>query len=261
MKNQNRIILIVFCLFIIIPYPANSQVLDLGIKAGMSSSFLDIMKNNKFIPMPSDMHWLEDFTGGLIINLKIGERWSFHSEILFVDKGTRQISHDDSAENVQGKMYYNPSTERFWTHNYFLHFPQTVRLAIPLNKKNLWSVYFELGGYFALYLTSKRVWETTSLYSNNYQGVDYYDEVSEYSSGIVIVHRFDWGGTAGLGLLINLWKGKLDFNIKYDHDIQPFTRIQGVLGNETSSDKNYLEVFALTVGYTLPVITKILKNY
>jgi hypothetical protein len=258
MKNLYRIIFIVFCLLIIIPYSSTSQVLDLGIKAGVSSSFLDIMKNNKFTPMPSDMHWLEDFTGGVILNLEIGERWSFHSEILFVDKGARQISHSDSEGNVQGKKY--GETQRVWTHNYFLQFPQTIRFAIPLNKKNLWSVYFELGGYFAFYLTSKRVLETTSLYSNDHW-IEYYDEISRDGTGIVTIHRFDWGGNAGLGLLINLWKGKLDFNIKYDHDIQPFTRIQGVLGNETYNDKNYWEVFAITVGYTLPVMTKILKNY
>jgi len=60
MKNLFRIIFIASSLLNIIPAPANSQVLYLGIKAGMSSSFLDVMKNNKFIPISSDMLWLEN---------------------------------------------------------------------------------------------------------------------------------------------------------------------------------------------------------
>jgi hypothetical protein len=261
MNNRYKIIFIEFCLSILIPFSATTQVLDLGIKAGMSISYRDIMTNNKFQPMPSDMHRLAAFTGGLMLNLRIGERWFFHSEVLFADKGLRQITHNDSLMDKQGKMYYANSTERFYTHNYYLHFPQTIRYSIPLNKKNFWSVYFELGGYFAYYLTSKLVWKTTYPdYSTN--GVDHYDDVSRWEDFPgVSIHRLNWGGTACLGLLVNLWMGKLDFNIQYDHDIQPYISDQITIADKSFNSKVYLEFLSITIGYSLPVLNKKLKNY
>jgi hypothetical protein len=66
-----------------------SQVLMLGLKAGAGWSSGDYYKNGKMGPAPGDGR-LMNFNGGLILNLKIRERWYLHSEILFEDKGIKK---------------------------------------------------------------------------------------------------------------------------------------------------------------------------
>ena len=245
---------------IVLPYPVSAQTLDLGIKSGMSVSSLDLTRNNKFIPLPSDISPLFSYTGGITLNLKLSDRWSFHSEILFVDKGMRQISHEDSLPDNNAKWYYADLTTRRWDHQYYLHFPQTVRYEFPLDKNDQWSMYFELGGYFACYLHSRYVWETTSPILGNHKGVDKFDIIQDAENTATgpqtTIHRFDWGGTAGLGFIFTLWKGRFDLNIRYDHDIQPHAA-----STEPVKMASYLEVLSVTVGYSLPVLNKENKKY
>jgi hypothetical protein len=56
--------------------------------------------------------------------------------------------------------------------------------------------------------------------------------------------------------LFNLWKGRFDLNIRYDHDIQPHASI-----SEPVKLASYSEVLSLTVAYSLPVLNKEKKNY
>ena len=257
---SNIIARILICL--ILPSSVLAQTIDLGIKSGASMSYLDLMRNNKFVPMPSGEYRLFSYTGGITLNLKLSDRWSFHSEILFVDKGVRSINHEDSLPDTQGKMYYANWTQHYWNHSYYLHFPQTIRYEFPLNKNNHWFMYFELGGYFACYLHSRSVIETTSILGN-YREVDNYDIIHDFESANnattgpqTTIHRFDWGGTAGLGFLFTLWKGRFDLNIRYDHDIQPHAST-----SEPVKMASYSEVLSLTVGYSLPVLNKEKNNY
>ena len=129
---SNIIARILICL--ILPSSVLAQTIDLGIKSGASMSYLDLMRNNKFVPMPSGEYRLFSYTGGITLNLKLSDRWSFHSEILFVDKGVRSINHEDSLPDTHGKMYYANWTQHYWNHSYYLHFPQTIRYEFPLNK-------------------------------------------------------------------------------------------------------------------------------
>jgi len=257
---SNIIARILICL--LLPSSVLAQTIDLGIKSGASMSYLDLMRNNKFVPMPSGEYRLFSYTGGITLNLKLSDRWSFHSEILFVDKGVRSINHEDSLPDTHGKMYYANWTQHYWNHSYYLHFPQTIRYEFPLNKNNQWFMYFELGGYFACYLHSKSVIETTSILGD-YRDVDNYDIIHDFESADnaatgpqTTIHRFDWGGTAGLGFIFNLWKGRFDLNIRYDHDIQPHASI-----SEPVKLASYSEVLSLTVAYSLPVLNKEKKNY
>jgi hypothetical protein len=262
MNKRYQIILTLILISVLLHYSVLAQTIDLGMKSGVSMSYRDIMKDNKFVPMPSGSYRLFSYTEGIMLNLKLSERWSFHSEILFVDKGVRDINHQDSLMDKQGKFYYADWTEYEWNHYYYLHFPQTVRYEIPLNKNDKWSVYFELGGYFACYLQSKEVWKTTWLYGND-SGVKYYNEIHDVentnnaaSGPQITIHSFDWGGTAGLGVLINFRQGKLDLNTRYDHDIQPH-----ISCSVPVKTRVYLEMFSMTVGYSLPVLNRKMKNY
>jgi hypothetical protein len=262
MNKQYPVIITKILICMLLPCTVLAQTIDLGLKSGASVSFRDITKNNEFVPMPSGAYPLFAYTGGLTLNLKFSDRWSFHSEVLYVDKGIRGQTHQDSLQDQNDNWYYADWTQYSWNHSYYLNFPQTLRYEIPLTKNDKWFMYFELGGYFACYLRSKAVIETYSIQGNS-SSTDNFDEISRIeSSGNTItgpqttIHRFDWGGTAGLGFLFNLWKGTFDLNIRYDHDIQPHLSFE-----EPVKTRVFSEVLSLTVGYSLPVLNRKIKNY
>jgi len=65
-----------------------------------------------------------------------------------------------------------------------------------LSEKRIISVYFEAGGYFAYYISSKDV--TCLLQDNTSEkSVNYYNVVDNNDQDIV-QHRFDWIATIGI---------------------------------------------------------------
>ncbi|MBC8486853.1 MAG: outer membrane beta-barrel protein [Bacteroidetes bacterium] len=224
----------------------------LGIKTGVGLSNGDCYMNGKLVPSPGTTGILTNFNGGVTLNLKIKERWFFHSEILFEDKGNRRVNHSFIliGNNVNGDSI--PRTQVIRNHMFYLHFPQTVRFLIPLDRKEKNSIYFEAGPYFACYLISKDVVITTDSYSRT-RNSDFHDMTETIGAEEFSRQRLDWGITAGLGYVLKLWKGQLDFNIKFDHMLQPFAK-DLYLGS-----KAYQYVIATTIGYDFPVLQKAYK--
>jgi len=237
------ICIILICIFTSVSSTSFCQMMSLGIKTGVGISMLSIFQSGKHQPN-SDIHPLISPNGGLTLNVKISERWCFHSEIIFEDKGHRVIEHVDS---IPERKIYDATWKSGW-HNYYLQFPQTIRYQVPVSKRNNISMYFELGGYFAYYIITR---EVARLYYNNSseKSISYYNEVDNHDT-FVVHHRFDWGATIGTGLLFPVWKGLMDINFKYDQMIQPFAYL------ELNSKKAYYSVVGITIGYSLPVLKK-----
>lgn len=219
-----------------------TQFLSLGIKGGVGFSENNVYYQGKN-QHRDGLFRLANFNGGLMLNLKISERWYFHSEIIFEDKGNKNIEHIDSLK-VGNNSY--PANQRERYHNYYIQFPQTIRFLIPLGRKEKYFIYIEAGGYFAYYI------KTVGIVNYYYNGIkvtykNNYDWADEDPGTF---HRFDWGATGGVGLLVPLWKGMLDLNFKYDRMLQPF------FSSNVISSKNYYDVIGITLGYTLPVLYK-----
>ena len=230
-------------LLVSVPFSIHGQVVTLGIKGGTGTSFYSYYESGKYQKTP-DLYPLTSFNGGLFLNLKISDHWCYHSEIIFEDKGNRSKYFYDS---IPVRKLYNV-TEKDWRHNYYIQFPQTIRYIIGISKKRGISIYFEAGGYFAYYISSKDV--TFLLYDDTLEkSVHTYNNVDNNDKGID-TWRFDWGATIGTGILFPIWRGLLDVNFKYDHMIQPFIRIPEL------SIKAYYSVIGITIGYSLPVMKK-----
>ena len=159
-------------------------------KIGTSTSWHSVYESGKRMDL-EEIRSLTFINGGLTLNLKISDNWFFHSEIIFEDKGNRGVYHIDS---ISYRKIYD-ATQKGWRHNYYLQFPQTIRYLLELSEKKRISLYFEAGGYFAYYISSKWV------------DILYYDDTSEksvlnlnmidenYQNIGLEMHRFDWGAT------------------------------------------------------------------
>jgi len=237
---------VILCsLLSIISLSLRSQFFDLGLKGGIGFSHPDNFQNGKLVHQPNS-YYLASFNGGIILNLKLNECWYFHSEIIFEDKGNKISNHHDtlSALNIDN------ATSKNQIHNYFIQFPQTVRFLIPLSKTFKINMYVEAGGYFAYYLTTHMV---SRLFYNGKMDktVTDLDWVNAVSDNLQTTHRFNWGATGGIGLLLPTWKGNWDLNFKYDYLLQPF-----ITTSNPNKDKLYWEVIGITIGYSLPVSKK-----
>jgi len=239
--------LLVVLLFFIQSNTSYSQVLLLGLKAGLSSSDLFVYRNGKIVTL-HESHRLADINGGLILNLKIKERWYLHSEIIFEDKGYR--TKGSYLDTISLGSEQNPKlvSKKFILHNYYIQFPQTIRFLIPIGGESKEKIYFEAGLYFAYYLL------TEDIHINKYDGIDHketgtFDLVS-LSENSSTYHRFDWGATLGIGILFSVWKGQMDLNLRCDQMIQPFSK-----DNYTGS-RDYYNVIDLTLGYSIFVKNK-----
>ena len=230
-------------ILILVSFVSFGQLITLGMKIGTSISMYSAYESGKSMDIEG-IRSLSFITGGLTLNLKISDSWCFHSEVIFEDKGNRNITHFDSISNR--KIY--DATQTGWRHNYFLQFPQTIRYSLKLSKKNRVSIYFEAGGYFAYYISTKYV--TYLLYDETSEKTVTNSDIVDINVQGIVIYRFDWGATVGTGLLIPLWKGFLDLNFKYDHMIQPF-----IIDN-LDGTKSYYSVFGVTIGYSLPVMKK-----
>jgi hypothetical protein len=232
--------LVVF-VFIIQSNIGFSQVLLLGIKAGIGSSDLFEYKDNKISTLP-DSHRLASFTGGFILNLKIKEKWFLHSEIIFEDKGLR--TRYGCTDSIPPYSICYKSVN----HNYYIQFPQTIRFLIPIDQKLKGKLYFEAGLYFACYILTKSI-DNVTIYGVDHKYVDVYDHASLFGN-IETTHRYDWGATLGIGMLMNLGKGQIDFNLRCDQMILAFVK------DDYGGFRRYYNVISLTIGYTIPVINK-----
>ncbi|MFH1161057.1 MAG: outer membrane beta-barrel protein [bacterium] len=252
MDKRVGYLLLLLTSFTIFPSTCFPQFIMLGIKAGAGLSSGDYYMNGKLVPSPGTSGILTNFNGGITLNLKIKERWIFHSEILFEDKGVRRVNHSYIliGNNVNGDTI--PRTQIIRNHMFYLHFPQTIRYLIPLDQKGRNSLYVEAGLYFACYLITKNVCITSYPYSTT-RDIDFYDMTAGKWAEGNNLQRLDWGMTVGCGYLLKLWKGQLDFNLKFDHMLQPIARDQ-FLGS-----KAYQYVFAITIGYAFPVLQKAYK--
>src|SRR5512138_3854741 len=169
------------------PSIAFTQNISLGIKGGIGFSDGDSYSNGKLYTYPWSNRMLLNFNGGIILNLKLRERWYLHSEVLFEDKGIWQKSYSDFVTDEGDSL---PQTQLFRHHQFYLQFPQTIRFVIPLSHKENSSLYVEAGPYFACYLISKDVIiTTTSLWEH--KEVRYFDYTTEGSGDDL--KRFDWG--------------------------------------------------------------------
>ncbi|MEI7492957.1 MAG: porin family protein [Bacteroidota bacterium] len=220
-----------------------SQFLSLGIKGGIGFSTLHTYDDGELRNVETKKR-LANFNGGIMLDLKISERWYFHSEILFEDKGARYIDYNDS---IPAQHIYNVTT-RQRIHNYYIDFPQTIRYLIPVSKKNKVFLYVEAGGYFGYYLGSRRFFykayngKELERFTKNF----YYDETSEQ---VITFHKFDWGVTGGIGCRFSVWKGQFDANFKYERMIQPWASYNSV--------KAFYDIIGFTIGYSLPVLNKV----
>jgi hypothetical protein len=228
-----------------ISYAGMSQFISLGVKGGVGFSEDNIYYEGKNQHIDG-LRRLANFNGGLMLNLKISPKWYFHSEIIFEDKGNRVEEHIDS---LYRKPHYYAAEQKERFHNYYIHFPQTIRFLIPFSTKEKVSFYVEAGGYFAYYIKSK--WINQYYYNNTIETYEQQNDWADQGGGnLVTFHHFDWGITGGLGFLTRIWRGMLDINLKYDRMIQPFG------SSNINSEKNYYDVIGITVGYTFPVLYK-----
>ena len=252
MQRKVKFLLVLATVFFLYPFSCTSQFIMLGLKTGVGLSGGDCYMNGKLFISPGTSGILTNFNGGITLNLKINERWIFHSEILVEDKANRRVnqSYISFSGNVNGDT--NPHSQVIRNHMFYLHFPQTIRFLIPLERKRRNSIYVEMGPYFACYLISKDVIITTTIYSRS-RGVEYFDMTETSCAQKFSRTRLDWGVTVGLGYLMRLWKGQLDSNIKLDHMLQPFTQVPAF------GSRAYQYVFATTIGYALPVLQKAYK--
>ena len=246
MNKYNKFIIFFIIVLFSITGTCFSQVILLGIKAGAGFSNLVLHKNWKTLSGGGNDGRLINFNGGLTVNLKIADDWSLHSEILFEDKGYKSIYYyiDSLYQNHQ-----NPRnvTEKHIAHNYYLHFPQTIRYQIPFGKRKRYSIYLEAGGYFAYYFGTKSI--EIQIVDGIQQKSTGYMDITKLPAG-TNCHKFDWGATAGTGILIPLWQGQFDINIKYDHMLQPWDT------NPVTDVKYYYNVLAITIGYAIPVMNR-----
>jgi hypothetical protein len=195
----------------------------------------------------ADNRLLINFSGGILINFQLNEKWSLHSEILYEDKGQKSVSLSDS-EWVKGTYRRNVQDINI-THNYYLDFPQTIRYDFPLKTSNS-RLYIEAGIYFAYYITSKIIQKT------KYDGIELknteYENSTEIGSNVLGWNRYDWGLKVGMGFLLNLKRGTIDFNIADEQTLKSFI-------DDIGYPKTYVNIISLTVGYSLPVKTR--KDY
>ncbi|MFH1298175.1 MAG: outer membrane beta-barrel protein [Bacteroidota bacterium] len=252
MDKRVGYLLLLLASFTIFPSTCFPQFIMLGVKAGVGISSGDYYLNGKLASDPMLKGLLANFNGGITLNLKIKERWFFHSEILFEDKGGRMENHSDT---LTGNILNNgsmPYDQVIRNHLFYLHFPQTIRYLIPLDQNGRNSLYVEAGPYFACYLITKSVCITSYPYLTT-TDIKFYDKTAGTWAGENNLQRLDWGMTVGCGYLLKLWKGQLDFNMKFDHMLQPSAK-DPYLGS-----KYYQYVFAATIGYDFPVLQKAYK--
>ena len=228
-----RKIVIRLLLVTIMPFMAQtclSQEINIGFKAGASFSDLFTARFNGISTMP-DSYPLENLTGGFTLNIKLADNWSVHSELLYEDKGVK--SHDKRDSTYVGYWAKNYSTTSR-DHNYFIHFPQTVRYSISFGKKKLNRVYFEGGPYFSYYLSSKYFskWE----YDNTTREQTDQDNLDEAG-----LSRFDWGLKIGTGIWLPMKKGAIDINFADEQMLKAFAIVV---------NKDYYNVFSISVGYS-----------
>ena len=221
--------------------PCTGQNINLGFKGGVSLSELFMYKAGK-VSTIADSRLLLNATGGITFNFQINEKWSIHSEILYEDKGRKDVSLSDS-EAVRGTYRTNVQIIHLM-HNYYLDFPQTLRYQIHLGAKSPGIFYVEAGPYFACYLSSRFIQKT------KYDGTELtditYENLTGLGTSILGWNRFDWGVKVGMGLLLNIKKGTLDFNIADEQMLESFTV-------EIDNTKSLYNVLSITVGYSLPV--------
>ncbi|MGA3015417.1 MAG: outer membrane beta-barrel protein, partial [Bacteroidales bacterium] len=218
--------IITILILISISSAGKSQFISLGAKGGAGFSMGNVYYEGKS-ERTDGFRRLANFNGGLMLNLKISTRWYYHSEVIFEDKGNKYVEHIDSLP--RNKNYY-AATLRERIHNYFIQFPQTIRFLISLSRKEKVLLYVEAGGYFAYYINSSTI--SHLFYDNTVESDVIKYDFGDKSDNLVTYHRFNWGATAGVGLLFPLWKGQLDLNLKYDRMIQPFVA-------QSNSEKNY----------------------
>jgi hypothetical protein len=222
--------------------PCTGQGVMIGLKAGVGFSELYYSKGWKVSSVKENDWRLINFAGGFTINLQIAEKWSFHSEILFEDKGDRFHYYSDS-DRVEGIWRKNVE-EIIVNHNYYLHFPQTIRYEIQLSKKGSDLFYLEGGPYFAFYLSSKEV-NKYKFDGTEKKDISYYD-LTGISTNVLSWNQFDWGAKVGMGILLIKKKGTFDFNISDEQMLKSFT-------NVIDNTKSYFNVISITIGYSLPV--------
>ncbi len=224
-----------------------TQNITLGVKGGVGFSDGDSYSNGKLYTHPLSNGMLLNFNGGMVLNLKLNNRWYLHSEVLFEDKGIWWRTYSKFV-TVEGDSI--PQTQLYRHRDYYLQFPQTIRFLIPLSRKEKSSLYVEAGPYFACYLITKEVIVTTTPLWE-IRDVRNYDFTTEGAGDDL--NRFDWGATVGIGFIQKLWKGQLDLNLKFDHMLSPVYTWSIPAAPEV---KEYKFVVALTAGYSLPVIQK-----
>jgi len=242
MKTKILLTLITFQFAIMNTNPCTGQGVMIGLKAGVGFSELYYSKGWKVSSVKENDWRLINFAGGFTINLQIAEKWSFHSEILFEDKGDRFQYHSDS-EQVLGSWRYNVE-EIIINHNYYLHFPQTIRYEFPVSSKGMDKFYVEAGIYFACYLVSKNIqkWKYDETERTNVS----HDDLMDVGTNTLSWNRFDWGAKAGVGFLLIMKKGVFDFNIADEQMLKSFTTV-------IDNTKSLFNVFSVTVGYSLPI--------
>ena len=222
--------------------PCTGQNINLGLKGGVGLSALYQARGWKVSSMP-DSRLLINATGGITFNFQINEKWSIHSEILYQDKGRKDVSLSDS-EWVRG-MYRKNVQDMHAMHNYYLDFPQTLRYQIPLSAKSQSIFYVEAGPYFAIYLSTREIQKT------KYDGIELtditYEDVAQLVTSDFGFNRFNWGLKVGTGLLLNLKKGTFDFNVADEQMLESFPYDKGY------NIKSLYNVLSITVGYSLPI--------
>jgi hypothetical protein len=223
--------------------PCTGQNINLGIKGGVGLYALYQARGWKVSSMP-DSRLLINATGGITFNFQINEKWSIHSEILYQDKGQKDVSLSDS-EWVRG-MYRKNVQDIHRMHNYFLDFPQTLRYQIPLSGKSQSIFYIEAGPYFACYLSS-RFFQKTKYDGNELTDISYDDLAQGGWSSDFGFNRFNWGLKVGTGILLKVKKGTFDFNIADEQMLESFPY------DKYYNIKSLYNVLSITVGYSLPI--------
>lgn len=233
---------------LILATPAYSfaQFITFGLKGGVAlSKELEFTDGKLRKPQPLEKCLLS-FNGGITLNFLLKDKWILHSEILFENKGGKSEStYLDFSQDSTIKENHRKNRM------FYLQFPQTIRYFILLDKNEKSKLYFELGIFFACYLLSKDVINTTTSDGESEQrAVEFYDVTQTDGAAQYSRTRMSWGITGGCGFTRQIWHGIADMNFKIDQALIP------VFQDHISNQKSYHVVIAVTLGYSLPVLQK-----
>jgi len=192
MKNFT---LICFFLFFTNELKAQKQFY-FGLKSGIGFTFLGSWINGAHVKNSTVEKLKYNFTGGVELNVAINKKLSLESEIIFVDKGSKNIS-DDVAASWSSKITLG-----------YIQFPELLRLNFNMGHNKKIKPFIELGPYFGYYLFYRGV----SKISN-------YDPVITKSDQFDLFNKYDWGISGGFGLEKKIGLGKGNFEIRYDNSI------------------------------------------